>query len=241
MISNFRYILAISKPKFVKIYRPLVSTVRFKSNQDASNADKKTTTKPKAVLGNMSSKYDVFSDADAEIILDVYEEKLKYSQLLEEEEQEVDRYVGLNLERGKTGVYDIEDLVEVLKREQAQNIFVVSVPKEINYVDYICIVNGKSVRHMQAIAQFIKKVFKQKRRESDLLPKVEGEDSRDWLALDLGNIALHIFSEKARAHYNLESLWALGHEFDDEYNRPEPVSDILEKHSVYLKDLQPAS
>lgn len=50
-------------------------------------------------LGDMGSKYQVFKDQDAEVILDVYEERLKYSSLLEEEEDHyVDPFEGLNLE-----------------------------------------------------------------------------------------------------------------------------------------------
>lgn len=52
------------------------------------------------ILGDMGSKYQIFDDKDAEEVLDIYEERLKYTQLLEENEQEEqDRYAGLNLER----------------------------------------------------------------------------------------------------------------------------------------------
>ncbi|XP_057666132.1 uncharacterized protein K12H4.2 [Diorhabda carinulata] len=233
MLSNFRHISRFIASKSIK---PSIYLIRKKSNRESVSDE--NVSKP---LGNMSSKYQVYHDKDSEIILDVYEERLKYSQLLEDEEVEEDRYQGLNLERGIKGVYDIEDLVEVLKREQAQNIFVAAVPNEVVYVEYICIVSGKSVRHMQSIAQFVRRLYKHKRKSNDLLPKIEGERSKDWMALDLGNIALHIFSEKARELYDLESLWSLGSEFDEEYNKPEPVSDMLEKQTIYLKGLEPAS
>lgn len=50
-------------------------------------------------LGDMSLKYKIFQEQDSEIILDVYEERLKYSNLLEEEESEDKLFEGLNLER----------------------------------------------------------------------------------------------------------------------------------------------
>ncbi|CAH1117485.1 unnamed protein product [Phaedon cochleariae] len=189
----------------------------------------------------ITSKYKVFQDEDSEIILDLYEERLKYSNLLEEEEQDDSPYDGLNYERGKSGVFEIEDLVDVLKRENAIDIFVAKVPNEIKYVNFICIVSGKSQRHMQAIAQFVRRVYKMKRHQGDIIPKLEGENSKDWMALDLGNIALHIFSMEARIVYDLDSLWALGSEYDNEFNKPEPVSEMLELHSVYLSEYQPAS
>lgn len=52
----------------------------------------------KNTLGEIGTKYQVFQDKDADIILDVYEEKLKYQHLLEENEEEVNPLNGLNLE-----------------------------------------------------------------------------------------------------------------------------------------------
>lgn len=56
-----------------------------------------------------------------------------------------------------------------------------------------------------------------------------------------GNIALHVFSEKARKHYDLETLWSVGPEFDDKMNKKNDVADIFENYSDYLKDLKPLS
>lgn len=87
---------------------------------------------------------------------------------------------------GLTGVFEIDDLVEVLLKDNAQNLFVCSVPKELKYVDYICVVTGRSYRHRKAMAQFVRKMFKLKMNEMDVIPKIEGESSKDWMALDLG-------------------------------------------------------
>lgn len=142
---------------------------------------------------------------------------------------------------GKTGVFDVEDLIEVLKVENAEDIFVATVPPEVKYVNYIVIVNGKSARHLKGIIEFVRRVYKQKRHKYDRIPVIEGAESNDWMALDLGNIALHVFSKKCRQTYDLESLWAVGPEFDSEFNKKDTVADILEKHSIYLHKLEPAS
>lgn len=111
---------------------------------------------------------------------------------------------------GKTGVFDIEDLVEVLKRDNAENIFVCTVPNHLKYVDYMVVITARSFRHMKAIAEFVRKMYKMKRGKKDLIPKIEGKNSEEWMALDLGNIALHIFSAKTRKQYDVEMLWSVG-------------------------------
>lgn len=147
-----------------------------------------------------------------------------------------------SLAGGLNGVFEIDDLIDVLRRDHADDIFVCAVPKELKYVDHICVVTGRSLRHRKAMAQFVRKMYKLKKGQDDVIPKIEGENSQDWLALDLGNIALHIFSAEARKHYDLESLWALGREFDPESNKPtDALVDLYERHSIYLGDLTPDS
>lgn len=106
----------------------------------------------------LKSKYNLFKDEDSEEIFDVEEEKRKYR---EQETLEVPdtRYQGLNLDRkylchsmeilfreifldGVSGVFDIKDLVHVLLKENAKDIFVCKVPEEYKYVDYMVVVTG---------------------------------------------------------------------------------------------------
>ncbi|CAH4031604.1 uncharacterized protein LOC123711067 [Pieris brassicae] len=150
-----------------------------------------------------------------------------------------DEFDGINLERGKNGVFEIEDLVDLLHRENSRDVFVTTVPKHINYVNYICIVTARSKKHIQALAEFVRKVYKRKCSKSDYIPRLEGKDSDQWIALDLGNIALHIFSDKTRKVYDLETLWSVGPEYDEEIHKKSDVVDILENYSSYLKDLKP--
>lgn len=90
---------------------------------------------------------------------------------------------------GKSGVFEIEDLVDLLKRENSKDVFVTTVPKEINYVEYICVVSARSKRHIKALAEFVRKVYKKKCHKSDYIPRIEGKDSDEWIALDLGTLS----------------------------------------------------
>lgn len=132
-------------------------------------------------------------------------------------------------------------MVEVLKRDNAIDIVVCRVPAQLKYVDYLCVITARSPRHMKAIAEFVRKMYKLKRVKSDLIPRLEGKNSDDWVALDMGNIALHIFSAEAREKYDIEQLWSVGAEFDAESNKPDDdVVKMFERHAIFLSDLEPA-
>lgn len=87
-------------------------------------------------------------------------------------------------------MYEIEDLVELLQRENSKDIFVATVPEDIHYVQYICVVSARSKRHILALAEFIRKVYKKKCFKSDHIPRIEGKDSDEWVALDLGKFSV---------------------------------------------------
>jgi ribosomal silencing factor RsfS len=67
-------------------------------------------------------------------------------------------------------------------------------PPDTKYVDYIVVVTGKSKRHMTAVAEFIRKLYKRKRYAHDLIPRIEGEMSQDWMALDLGRYTVSVIN-----------------------------------------------
>lgn len=182
----------------------------------------------KNLVAGVQDKYKIFRDEEATEIFDVEEARHQEQQLPEDSELEQDHYYGLNLKRGTRGVFDVEDLVELLRKENVDDIFVCYVPENLKYVDHLVVCSGRSYRHMLTTAEFVRRMFKIKRNRGDILPRIEGDKSRDWMAMDLGNIALHIFSPSAREEYDLESLWAIGSEYDRESQKPHnPYGDIF--------------
>jgi ribosomal silencing factor RsfS len=56
-------------------------------------------------------------------------------------------------------------------------------------------------------------------KPTDVIPSIVSKDGQQgWIALDLGNIILHLFLQTQRDFYDLEMLWTVGPMFDDLYN-----------------------
>lgn len=83
---------------------------------------------------------------------------------------------------------------------------------------------------MVGMAHFVRKCYKHKRHTGDIIPKIEGEKCRNWIAMDLGNIALHIFSKQSREFYDLESLWCLGEEYEQRIRNKNIKEQIYQKY-----------
>ncbi|VVC43944.1 Protein Iojap/ribosomal silencing factor RsfS [Cinara cedri] len=187
--------------------------------------------------------YKVFRDDDSSVILDVEEERdLLESQLGNEtlDFEEIDQFEGFNTSRGVSGVFEVEDITEVLKKNNAKDIFVVSIPSNLRYVDYIVIASGKSEKHLLSISEFVKKLFKRKCRPTDSIPRFLNRKPLDWIAVDLGNIALHLLTNKTRKNFDLETIWSIGDKYDSHLNEPaDSLVSLLNEHSFSLDNLEP--
>ena len=200
--------------------RAVLNAGAFDSKQDIVEISKK-----------ISNKYEILEKIEQDFTVADSEASL-WREAGGEEAAEIDEFRGISLERGTFGVFDVEEFVEILKQEKLDNIVVIVVPKELQYVDYMVITTGRSPRQMTAVSQFLRKIFKKRCLPTDHIPVVEGQDNKDWVAMDLGNIALHIFSAKYRKVYDLETLWTVGSKYDDQSNQvDDSLSTLLKQYS----------
>lgn len=77
---------------------------------------------------------------------------------------------------------------------------------ENSIADYFVICHGTSTTQVDSLCDSVEDTVLKEAGEKPL--HVEGLDNCFWVLLDYGNVVVHIFLEKYREFYSLESLWA---------------------------------
>jgi ribosome-associated protein len=97
-------------------------------------------------------------------------------------------------------------VINALEEIKAQNITSIDVHKISTITDKMIIATGTSTRHVHAIASNVVKMAKEQHQN---LLGVEGEQTNEWILIDLGDIIVHVMLAETREFYALEKLWAL--------------------------------
>lgn len=94
--------------------------------------------------------------------------------------------------------------VTALEDVKAKDIEVLNTSKLSALFDRVIIATGDSNRHVKALARSVH----DKAREADVqVIGIEGEETGEWVLVDLGDIVVHVMQPAVRAYYNLEELW----------------------------------
>lgn len=94
--------------------------------------------------------------------------------------------------------------VEALEDIKGKDIEVINTTKLTAMFDRIIVASGDSNRQVKALARSVHDKVKEAGGE---VISVEGEESGEWVLVDLGDIVVHIMQPAVRAYYNLEELW----------------------------------
>ena len=92
-----------------------------------------------------------------------------------------------------------------LDADKAEEIVTIDLTNKTTIADYMVIATGRSQRQLAAMADHL--VVKLKPQVGPI--PVEGKDHGDWVLIDAGDVVVHLFRPEARAHYNLEKMWAM--------------------------------
>lgn len=95
-------------------------------------------------------------------------------------------------------------VVDALEDVKAQDIKVFDTTRLTSLFDRVVIASATSNRQSRALAASVRD--KVKERGGDVI-SVEGEDTGEWVLVDLGDAVVHIMQPAVRAYYNLEEIW----------------------------------
>ncbi len=97
-------------------------------------------------------------------------------------------------------------VVEALDDLKAQDIRVMDVAGLTSITDTMVIASGTSDRHVKALSD---NVVEQAKKNGVRPLGVEGEQTREWILVDLGDVIVHVMLPRVRSFYNLEKLWSM--------------------------------
>ncbi|MCA2970373.1 MAG: ribosome silencing factor [Acidobacteriaceae bacterium] len=94
---------------------------------------------------------------------------------------------------------------QAAQSKQAVDLVVLDLRGITTMADTFLICHGRNSRQNQAIADEIESVLKKEAGERPA--SIEGYQTSEWILMDYGDLVVHVFSEKARAYYDLDRLY----------------------------------
>ena len=102
----------------------------------------------------------------------------------------------------------VENVIDDLKGEK---IVTLNIMKQSDDMEAIVIATGRSVQHVRSIANNVS--IEAKRLNMPVLG-TEGTEFSEWALVDLGEVVVHVMTEKTRDFYKLEKLWSIDKDED---------------------------
>ena len=94
-----------------------------------------------------------------------------------------------------------------LDDDKAEDIVEIDLRGRSDVADYMVICSGRSTRQVASISEKLADRLKQ---DLNLLAKMEGKETGDWVLIDAGDVIVHVFRPEVREFYQLEKMWLPG-------------------------------
>jgi len=103
----------------------------------------------------------------------------------------------------------VDTIVEGIRNKKGHRIVIVDLRKlEEAPCEYFVIAEGNSNTQVAAIVDEVEDYVRKTLGVKPLL--IDGVDNAEWVAMDYGQIFVHIFQREPRAFYDIEHLWEDG-------------------------------
>jgi len=87
----------------------------------------------------------------------------------------------------------------------------ISLDEQTGLADYMIVASGTSSRHVSALTD---KIINKLALNGIKGVCVEGQSRGDWVAIDTGDVIVHIFRPEVRSFYNIEKMWGAFQPFE---------------------------
>ena len=94
--------------------------------------------------------------------------------------------------------------VDALEDIKGRDIIIVNTTKVSQMFERIVLASGESNRQVRALAR---SVADKVREAGGEVLSTEGEETGEWVLVDLGPVVVHIMQPQIRQYYNLEEIW----------------------------------
>jgi ribosome-associated protein len=95
-------------------------------------------------------------------------------------------------------------VIDALENVKAQDIVLFDTTQQTSLFDRIAVASGTSNRQTKALASSVRDKVKE---AGGTIVGIEGEDTGEWVLVDLGDMIVHIMQPAIRAYYRLEEIW----------------------------------
>lgn len=95
-------------------------------------------------------------------------------------------------------------VLKSLDDDKAEDVVQIDLRGKSELGDYMVIASGRSSRQVSSMAE---KLMERLKQDHDILCKVEGKGTGDWVLIDAGDVVVHLFRPEVREFYQLEKMW----------------------------------
>lgn len=95
-------------------------------------------------------------------------------------------------------------VIEKIEDLKGRDVIDLNVQGKSTVTDTMLVCSGNSKRHVASIAD---NVVSETKQIGHPPMSVEGQDTGEWVLVDLGDIIVHVMQDEARDFYQLEKLW----------------------------------
>jgi ribosome-associated protein len=95
-------------------------------------------------------------------------------------------------------------VLDKLEDAKSRDIVTLDVTGKSSITDMMLVCSGNSKRHVNSIAE---KLVEATKHANHAPLSIEGQDTGEWVLVDLGDIIVHVMQDETRDFYQLEKLW----------------------------------